>query len=252
MEKREFTFYDLLEVLKKYWWVIVLSAIVVATAFGVYAVRSYHEEYTTKTVFYIVRAENMEDPSGTSTSMAQEIQTMSWAQKVMNSYIEILTLDSFAEKVNDDLHTNFPELSEQYGGNKGMIKGAITLAAHEDSNLFDLTVRTGSIDCTYEIARSIEKLAPIQIADITNNKDSIIVVDDADKPTVPSNSNRLVRNAVIGFLIGALIAYVIFFVIELLDVRIKNEEDLVSNYEVPLLGTIPDYSSEIKSTRSGY
>ncbi|MBQ7160425.1 MAG: hypothetical protein IJR90_01820 [Clostridia bacterium] len=247
MEKREFTFYDLIEVIKKHWWVILISAIVVAAGFGVFAVRSYQPEYTASVTYYVNRSEvtGMEDVSKASASY-------SWAQKVVNSYIEILSTDTFAGMMNEQMKTEDADIYNKYTLSRYAIKSSITMSAHENSNLFTAKVKTKEADLSYAIAHTLETAASKYINDVTSDKDTISVVDKAELPTSPSNTNRMTRNAAIGFLLGALISYIIFFVIELLDVRVKNEEDLISNYDVPLLGTIPDYTSDMKSTRQGY
>ena len=247
MEKREFTFYDLIEVIKKHWWVILISAIVVAAGFGVFAVRSYQEEYTASVTFYVNRSEVTDN-----TSISAASQSYSWAQKVVNSYIEILGTDTFASMMRDQMKEEEADVYNAYGLSRDVIKNSITMSAHENSNLFTAKVKTKSAELSYAIAKTLETASSKYINTVTSDEDTISVVDKAELPTYPSNTNRMTRNAAIGFLLGALISYIIFFVIELLDVRVKNEEDLVSNYDVPLLGTIPDYTSDMKSTRQGY
>ena len=41
----------------------------------------------------------------------------------------------------------------------------------------------------------------------------------------------------------------IIFLRDLLDTRIKTEEDLVERYDLPLLGVIPDFSTNTAKTR---
>ena len=53
-------------------------------------------------------------------------------------------------------------------------------------------------------------------------------------------------NCVLGFLLG-LVASVLFVVIqEMLDTRVKGEEDLKKYYNVPVLGEIPNFESQFK------
>ena len=247
MEKREFTFYDLIEVIKKHWWVILISAIVVAAGFGIFAVRSYQEEYTASVTFYVNRVEVTDN-----TSISAASSSYNWAQKVVNSYIEILGTDTFASQMKESMQEEYADIYSKFSLSRGAIKSSITMNAHENSNLFTAKVKTKDANCSYAIAKTLETAALEYVTAVTKDTDTISVVDKAEKPESPSNTNRMTRNAAIGFLLGALISYIIFFVIELLDVRVKNEEDLISNYDVPLLGTIPDYTSDMKSTRQGY
>jgi len=73
----------------------------------------------------------------------------------------------------------------------------------------------------------------------------VSIIDEASTPTEPASPN-VQLNTIIGVLIGAFLGVLIIFVIELLDTRIKGEEDLVSRYELPILGVIPSVQNSDK------
>jgi len=54
-----------------------------------------------------------------------------------------------------------------------------------------------------------------------------------------------------GALIGVIISFLLVFLIDITDIRIKKEEDIINNYPIPLLGTIPNFEMAQKK-KKGY
>jgi len=248
MDKKEISLYDLFDVLKKHWLIVLICAVILGAIFGIYSVRSYVATYTADVTFYV-------SPSGDQNSGTWEgtdSTKLSWALKIINSYVEILSTNSFADKVNETvLETLGEEKYDSFNLSRDYINKIIKLSIHEDSNVFTASVTTTDPEKTYSIAKAVEDIAPEHIDSITGLEKTITSMDSPEMPVKPSNGNHMYRNTVIGLALGALISFIVAFVVEILDVRVKSEEDLVSNYEFPLLGTIPDYTSDMK-TRQGY
>jgi len=85
----------------------------------------------------------------------------------------------------------------------------------------------------------LQALASIQ----TGNAE---LTQPADVPTSPT-SPKPVRNGVLGALLGLLVGVGAAFVVERLDRRIREPEELVEIFGRPVLGTIPDSRSIAKS-----
>ena len=54
----------------------------------------------------------------------------------------------------------------------------------------------------------------------------------------------------IGIVLGFVIGIVLIFVLEILGPRVKNQAYLTDNYEVPLLGRIPQVKASVKAERN--
>ncbi|HEX5852157.1 MAG TPA: polysaccharide biosynthesis tyrosine autokinase [Solirubrobacteraceae bacterium] len=78
---------------------------------------------------------------------------------------------------------------------------------------------------------------------------SVQVAQQALAPTVPS-SPRTSRNTALGLLLGLLIGLSLAFVLERLDRRIKQPEDLEAIYGLPLLGVVPETAALAYSRRN--
>lgn len=50
--------------------------------------------------------------------------------------------------------------------------------------------------------------------------------------------------------IGVVIVYAVLFIFEFMDQAIKGEEEFISKYDIPLLGTVPDFESAVQNRKS--
>ena len=51
-----------------------------------------------------------------------------------------------------------------------------------------------------------------------------------------------------GMIIGIVLACAVIVIMELLDDRVRDEQYLIQNYDLPVLASIPDYSNSGKSS----
>ena len=118
-----------------------------------------------------------------------------------------------------------------------------------DTEIFKITITSRHKDDTKLVANACAKLANSYIGDIKSNA-SVSIVDTASEPVV-ANANRAFLSVVFAFL-AAVVATVIFVVIDLSDISIKTEEDLSSAHKYPVLGTIPNFNIENQSKKGRY
>lgn len=160
------------------------------------------------------------------------LNDLNYAQKIVNTYIEMLRTDNFYKAVKDKVSLNYsiPEL-----------KSMISFTVLNDTEVFQVSVTSHKPEDSKQIADTITMLAPQTIRDI---KESALlrVVDSASFPLSPSSPNIPVNSAV-GCLVGIVIAVIFVFLKESLDVRIKQEEDLTEKYNIPILGSIPSFKT---------
>ena len=60
------------------------------------------------------------------------------------------------------------------------------------------------------------------------------------------SSPSFTKNTIFGALIGAVLAVGVIVLQMLMDVRIKSEDDLAKISQMPVLGSIPDFTSQRK------
>lgn len=247
MNKRDFTLYDLVAVFKKRWWIMLVCALVLGFCFGFYSIRSYVPEYTSAVTFYVSPSTEVEDwESGDDTAK------VNWALKIINTYMGIIRTNDFSSKLDEAYRTNekWDGEYEKLAFNESIVKNSISMSiVSDDATLFKVIIKTPYKEATYHLASELEALVPNFIASVTKVNNTVHVADTAKMPTGLSNSDNMARNTAIGFMLGALLAFLVLFLIEVFDVRVKSEEDIVNNYTTPLLGTIPLFQNENKSKR---
>ncbi len=240
MEKRDFSLLDVLQLLKIRWWIIVLAAIIFAGAGGVFSYLTYEPVFSSSVTVYV------NDNTSQDNNVSDDVSQVNWALKVVTNYLELLRTNDFMEELSKTYEERFPEAwaEKTYSATK-LSSSCVEYTAIEDTYLFTFTVTTHDKEASYNIGKIFEELAPKKILEITG-KDAIRVADSARMAIVASNSRNMARNIIMGFLIGAILSFVIVLIVDVSDIRIKDEDDIIENYSIPLLGSVPNFESAKK------
>lgn len=160
------------------------------------------------------------------------LNDLNYAQKIVNTYIEMLRTNSFYKQVKDNstLQYSIDDL-------KDMIKFEVL----NDTEVFQVSVSSHKPEDAKKIADTITSLAPKTINSIMESA-KLKVVDSPSFPTKPSSPN-VTLDTVVGFFIGLIAAVIASLVKEMLDVRIRDEEDISAHYNIPVLGSIPEFET---------
>ncbi len=117
------------------------------------------------------------------------------------------------------------------------LKNNITAGTYSGTEAFYISVSSPSPDKAYKLAKAFYEVIPEAIPDIINKGD-VSQMDPPKKPVEPVSPN-LALNTVIGGIIGFAIAFLVFFLREVLDNTIYTEEDLKDKFGYPIVGVIP-------------
>lgn len=121
--------------------------------------------------------------------------------------------------------------------------------ADENSCSFYIVTKTSSREATYEIAKAIENVFPAAVQEIFGNDiedSSDLVASTSTLASVADVSTVKTSPIKIGFIlavIAGVITYAIFFVKSLFDKSIRNEDSIKDNFNYPLVGVIPSFST---------
>lgn len=276
MNKKDFSISDLFAIFRKRWWIILLCGAVLASLVGVYSVRTYKPTYRAVTTFYI-----RPNDDGAK-SVENDVTNINYAMKVINSYITFLRTNNFAQQLSEkyaELFLDGETTPEDYK----TVKSMITATPIDSTNIFKLSIESDSPETALNYARAAEVLTPAFIDVIAGEGKTVTqpaepsepvdpnapadtaavteaapepsfdvrIADPAVLPRSPINGDNLTRNVLIAFAAGAVITYLIFFFVDLFDVRIKGEEDLINNYTLPIIGTVPSFEAS-SGRKKGY
>ena len=111
---------------------------------------------------------------------------------------------------------------------------------NEDTLFIDISFNASSREEAIELVNTYLSLAPAHIVKyLPDSSANIATGADKTVQTFPNTSFY----TIVAALLGAIIAFVIVFIIDSFDNTIKGEEYITSNFDVPLLGSIPDFEN---------
>ena len=217
---------DLLELIGVLW--KNLFGIVIATVLGavlvlIYTVCFVTPKYQASAMLFV----NTSSLDVGSTKI--NLSDLTASKSLANTYSVILksrtTLEEVIEKAGLDY--NYTQLGSM-----------ITTATVDNTEVFRVIVTSDDPNEAKKIANTIVEVLPERIKDIMDGS-AVKVVDDAIAPkSYVSPSYK--RNALIGALIGFVIACAIVIIRYMLDTTIHSESFLLEEYEnIPLLSVVP-------------
>jgi len=214
----------LIGVVLKKWWLIISAAIVCCGIAFVYTEFFVVPMYRTNISVYVNNSSEETIRTGTFTN-----PDLAAAQRLVNTYVAIITSNTVLEKVADNTGTAFSAMA---------IRSMMSSAAVRDTEIFEVTVTNESPETAALIANKIADVAVVEIPGFLRGS-SVKIIDYAETPLSPYTPN-MPQNLAVGAFAGLLIIVLIVALIEIFDKRIKGEEDLERLSDLPVLGAVPD------------
>ncbi|MDW3942989.1 Wzz/FepE/Etk N-terminal domain-containing protein [Staphylococcus sp. GDY8P126P] len=163
-----------------------------------------------------------------SQMMAQEVQSNI---QLVNTYSDIVKSPRILDKVSK-------ELDDKYSSSE--ISSMLTVTNQAESQVLNIDVESKSATNSEKIANKIAAVFSDEVPDIMN-VDNVSVLSTADNTGTQVAPKSMV-NLVVGLVIGLVIALLIIFIKEMFDKRIKTEEDVENELEIPILGSIQKFN----------
>ncbi len=215
----------LLKVLTNHLLPIVIVTILTAAAGFVLSAFVISKQYTAEALLYVENSSN-------KTEDAINVNDISAAQKLVNTCQILFTSDYIMDQLKTALGTDM-SVKE--------LKEMITVESVNSTEVLKISVVSNSKSDSVTIADKLVELSQVEFTRVIKNG-SIEVVSSAtypEKHTFPSVS--LFTAA--GLFIGLFGSYVIFLIIEMLDNKVKEEDDLAQIYGIPVFAEIMDFQS---------
>lgn len=224
---------DIFKLLKVFWrkaLVIILVAVIFASASFAYTLFYISPSYDASASFYV----NNSSLSVGGTKLTISNSELTASSALVNTYIFILQSRTTLEDViaKADLPFGYQTLS-----------GMITITPVEDTAAFTVRVRSSSPTRSEQIANTIAEVLPQRISEIVDGS-SVRIVDYAIVPSHRSAPSYF-RNTIYGLLAGAVLAMGIiavrFMINEQNDTVIHSSDELRQLYpDIKVLALIPD------------
>lgn len=231
-EKVEFDFKEIFAILKKRAWVIALSAVLAAVLVFVYTACFVTPMYSAK---ISVAINNNASSSGDSGYASSDLAV---AIQLANTYVEIIKDDVILKPVAEEYALNLTA---------DQLRGMISAEVVEDTQLFKLEIQSHDPALSARICSAIKDVATRELPGLMQGSSPTFLGDPkvSNSPTSPNYT----QNVLLGLFAGALLAAIVLVVSNLLDVRVKGEEDLQKICPIPVLGMIPELTEEAANPR---
>ncbi len=210
--------------LLKRWWLILL--LIVLGGITAYGITEYliEDTYVSKGSMYVTA-------SADELAKYQTQNEINLATRLVDTYKVALKSTNFLTKIREEAR-----LEDKYS--LGKLNSMITLESINKTEFLQVKVTSNSpteatLICSLILANAEQMLQDANIAGAVNT------IDEASKPTSPSYPNEKL-NIMIGLIIGLLLSIALALLLELMDTSIKDESDLVKNYNIPVVGSIPN------------
>ncbi|WP_312193484.1 Wzz/FepE/Etk N-terminal domain-containing protein [Exiguobacterium sp.] len=168
---------------------------------------------------------------------AQQVQS---SVTLVNTYRVIIKSPAILEKVQKEVSNAPSSIS--------VLNNMITVESEQNSQVINVSVQSKDAALASDIANSVANVFSEDIPKLMN-VDNVKVLSVSGIPTSPVSPNVILNTAiaaVVGFLLGVGLA----FLREVLDRRIRTEEQVQQILDLPVLGSIPDIDSKVFKSSS--
>lgn len=221
-EKFEIDVFQLVKVLWKRKFLIVLAALVAGLAAFAYSSFVIQPQYTSTTRIYVVNRNQADKPGLTN----QDLQAGSYLVK---DYREIILSQDVLEKVVADQNLT---MDAKTLGKK------VSVNVPTDTRIVSISVRDVNPEEASRIANALREVAAQKIISITRVSD-VTTLDEARPATSPSSPN-IRRNTMMSVIVVTGLVILVVLLVELLDDRVKRPEDIEEVMQLSLLGVVPN------------
>ena len=220
----EINIFELINLLIKKLWILILSALVCAGIAFCYSYYSLTPLYTSSTTIYINNStvsdyENKISPSDISA-----------AESLANNITSIIESRSVSNLVYEDLgRTKSPD----------ELRSMLSVSVKPDTVMLEISIQCDNADDAQKIALSYVKCSKKRIEEIIENS-SVYFVDEPNLPGGPSFPNHR-KYIMMGFLAGLAVSAALVIVIDIFDTRIDSAQDFETAFpDIPIIGIIPN------------
>ena len=211
------TLLELLHLLRKKWYLVVVFPLVFAGATAVYCWGFMSNDYTSDVSLYVLKTDEQSSnitSSDTTASqqLANDIAVMAQSNRVIDATAQSLGMST--------------------------LKGYdIKVTSATTNRVITLSVTGKKPEAVAQIANELAKQTADTAVEVMELK-AVNIVDAAQIPNAPSGPNRIMYTAV-AFLAGLFFAVALIVLLDLIDTTVKSPEEAEELLGLPVLGRMP-------------
>ncbi len=231
---------DLWLILKRCWWLMLAVFLVAAIVVSVFTFVTHEDEYTATAVIWALGS-NAGTTASTSTS------DVSIGTQLINDYRQLLITDTFLQDV---IHETDPSVEEADLTSRAQRLRSMVKVEHEEgTRVMYVSVTSQNRTEAKVIAETLVTLFSDRVnnsyGDAEKQQALITVFGETVSPETPSNPISY-WSIVLVAVICAVLVYVVYFIMFLLDDKISTAEDVQKHLGVSMLGLIPNRQDALR------
>ena len=218
--------------------IIILSVLI--GAFGMFLISStlMEKKFESSTKIYVLNQQDNQTVTYTDLQTGSQL-TKDYAELIMSRTVTTQVIADL------DLQNKYPDMAEIVPED---LAEMINVTTQQDTRILKITVTDTNPTRAQDIANAVRIAASNQIYQVMDIE-AVNVVDYANLPEGPVSPN-LLKNSVIGALIGFVLAVAIIVVRYLLDDTIKTPDDVERYLGLSVLASIP-YDDTLDTGKKG-
>ena len=224
MNEKEISILDLLNMMFSNWILVGVLAVVMGIVTFLYSNYMIEPTYVARGTLYVTIDNNYSVQSNVN------INDIMAAQELTNTYIEILSSNTFFKKVEQDSGLDYTYKQ---------LKSMVAYGAKDESEIIQMSVTSYDPQHSAQIVDTILRNAQSEISRIVVGG-SAKIIDSPEIPSGPASPN-IPKNCLVAILLGMIIGCAINFVNSYFDDSIKNVATLAEKFNIPVLAEIPVY-----------
>lgn len=191
----------------------------------IYTIKFTTPIYSASITIILVSSNNENGENSTITTSDLTVNS-----KLISTYSVLINSKNVLKEVADNLNIDMDEET---------LKNHITVASIQNSELIKITVKNENPTYSAQIANEIARVFSEKVKELYNIN-NVQIMGEAEVPQTPSNINH--KKDVALFAIGGfLVASIYVFLSSLLDNTIKDAQSVESEFNLPVLASIPNY-----------
>lgn len=212
------TLLELIHLLKKHLKLCIVLPVVCALATAVVAWALLPNTYTSSVSLYVLTRSYDQEASLTNSELSA-------SQMLTDDVVQLIG----SNRIKTDTASNLslPDLHDY----------KISVASESTTRVITISVTGQSAQNVALVANGLAETTDSVAREVMDVK-AVNVIDKAVEATKPSGPNRVMYTA-IAFLAGAFLAVAIVVVMDMMNTRVRNAEELEEMLDVPVIGRIP-------------
>jgi len=186
-------------------------------------------KYEADGTIYVYNSDNRQE---VATITSSDITT---SQKLVDTYIVILQSSTVVEKVVADTKLGYTE---------NEIREMLSATSLNGTEVFQISITNENPEHAQAICNSFLSIAPQEIIRVVR-AGGVEVIDWAKTPEEPVSPN-IKRNMAIAMMLGVVMSFALAIMVELMDTKIKTQEELAQLLNLPVLAVIPKIEEKSK------